>query len=141
MFQKKNPDVFYGNSLVIFDDFAMEKKQDSVEAHFIRGRKRSSTKGAGCSTLYLSQTYGDIPLSIRQQCNLIFLIKIDNRDSLYRMLRNYALKVSRDQLANMYDYCCDRGFFGNFMLIDTKQHDLLKKFRCNFDEYLNPEDF
>jgi hypothetical protein len=141
MFQKKNPDAFYGNSLVVFDDMSQEKIQESIREHFILGRKRSSTKGAGCSSMYLSQTYSDIPVAIRGQANLIFIIKMDNYDSLKRLLRNYALGVSKEQLINMYRYSCEAGHFGNFFLIDTKQSDQLKKFRCNFDDYLNPEDF
>ena len=48
---------FEGSSLVIFDDFVAEKNQTAVSEHFIRGRKLSSVKGLGCSSIYLSQMY------------------------------------------------------------------------------------
>ena len=137
----KDKDNFIGQSIVVFDDMVAEKDQSAIEQHFILGRKKSQTKGQGCSSFYLCQGYFQVPQLIRGQCSLIIIVKVTDNRQLSDILKRYSLGVTKEQLINMYTYCVGDGEFGNFFLIDTKQNDDNKKFRKCLTEYLNPDDF
>jgi hypothetical protein len=131
-FDEKN---FYGQSLVIFDDMVAEKNQSAINEHFIRGRKLSNTKGGGCCSLYLSQSYFAVPTLIRNQCDLIIVIKVPSLTNMYRIMKEYSLGETKEQIKKMYNYACVDNKFGDFLLLDMKQtRD--KVYRKNYDEYL-----
>ena len=144
-FLKFDEDSYYGNSLIIFDDFVAIKDQSRINDHFIRGRKLSSSntsKGGnyGCSSIYLSQGYFKTPHLIRLQCNLIFVVRVRSLVDLGRMLKEYSGEESKENLKNMYAYCCVNSDFGEFLLIDLNTtRD--KIYRRNYDEYLNVLEF
>ena len=125
---------YYGQSLVIFDDMCNERDQTAISEMFIRGRK------LGISLLYLSQSYYKINKLVRLQCQYIFTIKVSGKKDLRLMLSEYALCATTDQLQQMYNYVCNSGNFGNFLLIDLHSSQE-KAFRHNFLEILSPSNF
>jgi len=133
-------DKFYGQSLVIFDDMNAEPNQKAIQEHFLRGRKLSKPSGGGCCSIYLAQSYYDIPKFIRNQCDLIFMIKVPSIENLYGILKEYSLGETKEQLQNIYNYCCVDNTFGDFLLINLKSSKD-KLYRKNFNEYLNVDNF
>ena len=127
---------YYGQSLVIFDDCCNEKDQKCINELYIRGRKIAG----GCSLLYLTQSYYKVPKIIRLQCQYVFILKVAGIRDLKMILSEYSLSATKEQLTKMYDYCCNSGTFGNFMLIDL-QSSQDKTYRKNFKEYLSLNDF
>lgn len=131
-----NEEKYYGQSLIIFDDMCNEKNQQIIQELFIRGRKIAG----GISLLYLTQSYYKVPKIVRLQCQYIWIIKISGIKDLKMILSEYSLGGTKENLLNMYNYCCNSGEFGNAFLIDlnTTQN---KTYRKNFKEYLNIKDF
>jgi hypothetical protein len=127
---------YYGQSLVICDDMVNEKDQKCINELYIRGRKIQG----GCSLLYLTQSYFKVPKVIRLQCQYIFILKVAGVRDLNMILSEYSLSATKEQLTNMYNYCCNSGNFGSFMLIDL-QSSQNKTYRRNFTEFLNVSSF
>jgi len=129
---------YYGQTLVILDDMVNEKEKDQsvIKDLYLRGRKIAG----GISLLYLTQKYHSVPKFIRGQCQYFFIIKVSEVDDLKRILTEFALSATKDQMEAMYDYCCESGIFGNFLMIDLMA-GRGKMFRKNFKEILNPKDF
>lgn len=134
-FDEKN---YYGQSLVIFDDMCNEsaKKQTCINDLYIRGRKIAG----GISLLYLTQSYYKVPKTTRLQCQYIFIVKVSGVKDLNMILAEYNLGATKEQLLNLYKYCCVNGEFGDVFLIDlnTTQN---KTYRKNFKEYLDINKF
>lgn len=139
-FKKFDENNYYGQSLIIFDDMVAEKNQKAIEEHFIKGRKLSSTKGGGCCSLYLAQSYFAVPTMIRNQCDIIFIVKVPSIKNLQRIMAEYSLGGTKEQIKKMYNYCCVDNEFGEFLLINMKasQNEIYRK---NYDEYLLPNYF
>lgn len=122
-------DIYYGQSLVIFDDMITEKDQKCIEELYIRGRKMAG----GISLLYLSQSYYQIPKTVRLQSQYIFIIKVSGSKDLKLILSEYSLNTSKEELVEKYKYVSKE--FNNFFLIDL-QAPQDKTFRKNFSEYI-----
>lgn len=131
-----NEKDYYGQSLVIFDDQINEKDQKCINELYIRGRKIAG----GVSMLYLTQSYFKVPKIIRLQCQYIFILKVSGVRDLKMILSEYSLSATKEQLTNMYEYSCNSGTFGSFMLIDL-QNTQDKTYRKNFNEFLSIDDF
>ena len=131
-----NKDVYYGQSLVIFDDMVNEKNQKAINEMFTRGRKIAGS----ISLLYLTQSYYKVPKTTRLQCQYIFIVKVSGKRDLKMILSEYSLSGTQEQLINMYNHCCNTGKFGNVFLIDlnTTQD---RTYRKNFDEILDINNF
>ena len=128
---------YYGQSLVVIDDFCNEPNQQCIQELYIRGRKIAG----GVSLLYLTQSYFKVPKLIRLQLNYIFILKVSGVRDLKMILSEYSLGASKEQLTKMYEYACNiSGVFGHFLLIDL-QAEQSKTYRKNFDEILNPSTF
>ena len=114
-----------------------EKDQKAIQEMFIRGRKI----GGGCSLMYLTQAYFEVPKIIRLQCQYVFIIKISALRDLNLILSEYSLGETKQQLNAMYKYCCNSGKkFGSTLLIDLEAGQD-KTYRRNLREYLYPKDF
>lgn len=111
------------NNLVIFDDVVGESSQDQFEAYFLRARKRS------CSCIYMSQSYFRMPIFVRLQCMMLFILKLSSDGDLNRILREYAIGINRDDLLAIYRYCTRTKF--NFLTIDIKA-EVDRRYRHNF---------
>jgi hypothetical protein len=120
------------NHLVIIDDLLLEKDQTPIVNYYIRCRKLN------CSIAYLSQSYFDIPALIRKNCSYMVFLKIGGVREVKDILRNFGLGVSKEQLLAMYDYATAEKM--DCLLLDLEA-DKQKKFRKNFDEFMNPSDY
>jgi energy-coupling factor transporter ATP-binding protein EcfA2 len=132
-FDDKN---YYGQTLLVVDDMCLEKNQECISELYIRGRKICG----GVSLLYLSQSYFKIPKTIRLQSDYIFILKVGAVRDLKMILSEYSLQATKQQLTNMYNYCCNSSQFGEFFLTDLKNTQD-KTYRKNFTEFLNITDF
>lgn len=122
---------YLGQVLLILDDMVNEKDQRCISELYIRGRKIEG----GISLLYLTQSYFQVDKIIRIQCNYVFILKTGSKNDLKLILSEYSLNATAQQLLALYNYCCNSGKFGNFMLIDLEVTQD-KTFRRNFKEYL-----
>ena len=120
------------NHLVVVDDLLLDKDQTPIVNYYIRCRKLN------CSIAYLSQSYFDIPALIRKNCSYMVFLKIGGVREVKDILRNFGLGVSKEQLLAMYDYATDEKM--NCLLLDLEASKD-KKFRKNFDEFMNPDDY
>jgi len=72
--------------LVILDDMMLEKNQDTIEQYFNRGRKLN------ISTIYLTQKFHDVPITIRVNSNYVALMKIEQHNERDKVLRGFNEK-------------------------------------------------
>ena len=121
------------NHLIVIDDLMLAKNQEQVCEYFMRCRKRNVT------IMYLAQHFFKIPVLVRQNSNYFVILKAGNRRSLNLILTEFSVGVSKEQLQNMYEYATKDKF--NFLLINCDEGDPQKKFRHNFDEYLDIDKF
>lgn len=121
------------NHLIVIDDLMLAKNQDQVCEYFMRCRKRNVT------IIYLAQHFFKIPVLVRQNSNYFVILKAGNRRSLNLILTEFSVGVSKEQLMNMYEYATKDKF--NFLLINCDEGDPNKKYRHNFDEFLDPSQF
>ena len=119
--------------LVVFDDCVLQKDQSPIIKFYIRARK------LGCSVVYLSQSYFDIPALIRKNCSYMVILKIGGLREVKDILRQFSLGVSKEQLLGMYDYATAEKL--SCFLIDVEEKDEDKKFRKGLTEFLEPIQF
>lgn len=123
-------DTFNPNdsNLLILDDLISEKesKLNNINAIFIRGRKQN------LSTIFISQSYFKIPLMIRQNADYMVLKKINSSKDLKRIVSEYSLDLSADDIMKLYKYA-NTGELTDFFLIDLITTDYKYKYRKNFE--------
>lgn len=115
-----------GQSLIIFDDLVLKKKQEDISEFFIRGRKKD------LSMMYLSQDYYGIPKVVRSQCNYIILKKIQSANDLNLILRDFTLGLTKDELYDKYNLSIKDDFLNFFMIDLEASSDDKLKYRKNF---------
>jgi hypothetical protein len=123
--------------LVVFDDLVLEDaklQKKLISPFFIRGRKIA--KGINC--IYITQSYYEVPSSIRKNLTHVIIKKLANNRDLMRILQEYNLGLDKSTLMSMYDHCCKNN--EDFLMIDLAAPSE-KKFRRNYLEILNIEDF
>jgi hypothetical protein len=121
------------NHLVVFDDCVLEKDQTPIIKYYIRCRK------LGCSVVYLSQSYFDIPSLIRKNCSYMVMLKLGGLREVKDILRQFSLGISKTQLVGMYNYATEEKL--SCFLIDVEEKDDEKKFRKGLEEFLDPIQF
>jgi superfamily I DNA/RNA helicase len=121
------------NHLIIIDDLMMEKNQEKVCQYFMMCRKRNVT------IMYLAQSFFKIPIIVRQNSNYAVILKAGNKRSLNLMLSEYVVGIDKEQFLKMYEYATKDKF--NFLLINCDENDPTKRYRHNFTDYLNPDEF
>lgn len=117
--------------IFILDDVLSAKNQQPVIDAFIMGRK------AGCSMIYLSQSFFGIPLKIRQQLSDVMLTRNmgNSKGNLERIAREFAGDMAPGDLVTMYKRAtrpeseADRA---NFMWINLTAKDPLNRYRRGF---------
>jgi hypothetical protein len=121
-----------GNTLVVFDDLVTlsAKQQIPIGEFYIRARKVGEH---GCSCVYLTQSYYQVPKIIRIQANYIFIKKLSSTNDLNLILRDCSLGISKEQLYQKYS-AATRGKW-DFMLVDLEA-DPEERFRRNFLEII-----
>lgn len=116
------------NTLFICDDMVSEKSKllARVAEYWTRGRKKN------VSCMFLSQSYFEIPMIIRQNSSYFIFTKIATDGDLHRILRDHKLGVTEDEIDRLY-HEATKGGFPNFFLIDHKDTgDNSTRFRRNF---------
>jgi ABC-type dipeptide/oligopeptide/nickel transport system ATPase component len=126
--------------LIIFDDMCIEteKKQAPICELFIRGRKMA--KKCGCSVMYLTQSYFQVPPVIRKQMTSMIIRKVNGKRDISNILRETALETTTKILTNIYEACCDPDDITAFLLIDYNAPEK-NRFRYKLGTILNIEDF
>jgi hypothetical protein len=110
------------NSLIIFDDLCLDKKQNQIEEYAIRCRK------LGVSMMYLTQSWFKTPDTLRKNLNYIIMKKIAKLDELNRILRDYSIGLSKEELIKNYKFAIEPDSNNkldktNFFLIDLESDD------------------
>lgn len=124
------------NHLIVIDDMQGENKadQNAIVDYYIRCRKFN------VSIIYLAQNYFCIPKTIRDNCNYLVILKINSKRDLPLIVSDCgSLNIDKDCLLKMYSYATTEKF--SSFIIDKETSDISHKFRKNFLEYLNPEEF
>jgi GTPase SAR1 family protein len=96
--------------LIIFDDFVTEKDQDKIKDIFIRGRKKN------ISTIYLTQSYFDVPKIIRLNSQYFAIFKLGDKKELRSIADTHSNAISFDNFMKLYKEIIKEPF--QFMLID-----------------------
>lgn len=115
-------------NLIVFDDIVLDKDQEMIKQHMIRGRKKN------CSYIYLTQSYFQVPKLIRLQMSQFVIFNIDNRRELTEIAKNHATRIDTKEFIKLYQECMNSEY--NFMYIDTTQKNLCLYLRCGFDGLL-----
>jgi hypothetical protein len=127
-------------TLIIFDDMCVESEKDQAKIKnlFIRGRKMCGMKGI--SLIYLTQSFFQTPSIIRKQMSHMILRKLVGKRDIDDILRQTSTGVNKDQLRNMYAYCCPENDITQFLLIDYTANESMR-FRKGFSEILDADYF
>ncbi len=122
--------------LIVFDDMCIEteKKQQQICELFIRGRKMAHK--CGCSLIYLTQSYFQVPAIIRKQMTSLINGKRDARS----ILRDCSTSATAEKLHNMYEKCCIPEDITTFLFIDLSASEN-DRFRYKFNTILNIDGF
>ena len=118
--------------LVVFDDLVLNKDQKPMETFFMRCRKLNT------SCLYLSQSFFMTPKFIRQNCNVMWILKLSGNREVNIILREFALGIDKGILLKMYDYATSEKMYP--LMIDLEA-PLDHKFRKGIFEFLSTTDF
>ncbi len=107
---------------------AEDKKllEGNVGSLYIRGRR------SNISLFFISQSFFKIPLLIRQNTDVIVIKNIRGRKDLTRIISEYSLDKTIDEILALYQKACS-GAQTNWFMIDLKTTDPALKFRKNFD--------
>jgi hypothetical protein len=119
--------------LLIFDDLMLVQDQTKIIEYFVRGRKIAK----GISLIYLTQSYFEVPITIRKNITYLILKKISNEGDLGRIMKEYSLGCSKEFLMDTYLQCTSQKKM-DFLMIDIEAPPE-KKFRRNLLEILPPE--
>jgi ABC-type oligopeptide transport system ATPase subunit len=106
-------------NLLIFDDQIAEKNQRKI--------------GAGITCCYLSQSYYQVPKTIRAQLSYIWLVKIGQKRDLNLILADSGGLVDKKTLMHLYEDATQQKF--NFLKINLNTVDMNKKFSKNFIDF------
>ena len=120
--------------LLILDDM-MSENPKLINSHVIPWFTRGRKKNASC--IWLGQSYYEgTPLKVRQNTDYIVLNKVLSNNDLYRILSEYPLDVSKDEIVRLY-HAATKGGYPNFFLIDLKagygKTPIEYRYRRNFD--------
>lgn len=120
--------------VMVCDDLVTEPINDQkrVMDYFSQGRKQGS---GGLSCIYISQGYTEIPRFIRKQAKIICLGTITGQDDLKRIVKQYTLDVTPEELLEMHKRIQQESTM-NFLTIDltkTKPGEEYLKYRKNFN--------
>lgn len=126
--KKTNPEDHY---LIVFDDIiadlhANRKHKAKVENYFLTSRKLHFT------CWFLSQSYFQIPKTVRLQLSYVLLLKVNSTADLRMVLRDYALGVDLTQLQMIYNIATAQPM--NFLKIDVASAEPTGKFERNFTD-------
>lgn len=117
-------------TLVIIDDFVLDKKQGNALAIAQRGMKQN------ISMFYISQNFFRIHMDLRKNFTYLILKSINSIKSIKLMINDFNLDKEPDELLKMYKKAIAKPT--DFLLIDINEPVELLKFRKNFDMFYCP---
>lgn len=101
--------------LLILDDM-MSENAKAIATHVVPWFTRGRKKNASC--IWLGQSfYEGTPLKLRQNSEYVALTKIRGNNDLYRILSEYPLDVTKDEIVRLYHEGV-KGGFPNFFMVD-----------------------
>lgn len=115
-------------TLVIFDDFVIDKNQQPMEEYFIRGRKKNA------SMVYITQSYFLVPKTIRLNTTYFAIYKIPNNKEIRAIADAHSTRVPYSDFKRIYNEATKDPY--NFLVIDTLTQDLPFHLRKNWDGLL-----
>ena len=80
--------------------------------------------------MYLSQSYFEIPLLIRQQVRYLMLFELGDDNNLKQIIRRINRNILKGVVQKIIENACAKEF--SMCFIDLQQRDINKKFRRNF---------
>ena len=89
--------------------------------------------GAGITCFYLTQSYYNVPKTIRAQLSYIFLVKIGQKYDLNLILSDSGGLVEKQVLRKLYEEATKNKF--DFLKINLNTIDLNRKFSKNFNDF------
>ena len=114
-------------NLVIFDDMISEgakKIKDKLSDLFIRGRKQN------ISTIFISQSFYEIPKIIRGQANYYILKNITSKADRNLIIRDIGL--DKEEMMAMFDRVI-KADEKTFFMVDKKTTKSNMRYRINFE--------
>lgn len=101
--------------LIIFDDLMLDKKANEIiKEYYIKGRKVCG----GFSSIYISQSYFQIPKLIRDNTQYFILTKNLLKKDLKMILSLFPARLSLQEFYNLYEELTKGDI--NFVLIDIE---------------------
>jgi hypothetical protein len=83
--------------------------------------------------IFLTQSYFKVSTTIRAQLSYLMLLKVSSDQDLKRVLRDYSLGISPEELADMHQEATNQKF--SFLKIDIQTANKDKKFSKNFTDF------
>ena len=126
----KNP------KLLIIDDFININKKEikKIKDYLIFGRKM------GWTCYLQSQNYTQVDKTILRNINYFIIYKLNDNITINNIIRNHNIdNTKKNIILNMYNYSTKEKF--NFFMIDLKNEDNKYRYRKNFLEFLQPNNF
>jgi type IV secretory pathway VirB4 component len=120
--------------LVVFDDQIKEvcqPKYSYINDYYTFGRKLN------ISTIFLSQSYYDVPKYLRQQMNAVLLFKLSSKRDLDIVLSDYTNEITPDALKAIYKNATDQKM--SFLKITTGACPVNKRFAKGFKDFYEIE--
>lgn len=114
-------------SVVVFDDFVLEKDQSIIEEFYVRGRHKK------CITIYLSQSYSLVPITIRRNARIFMIWSATRGRDISLFGADAASEIPPKEFKQMFNSATAGRY--NFLYVDRIE-DGDKKFRRNFDGFL-----
>ena len=108
---------------------SQKKTKKKIVEYFIWGRKI----GAGITCCYLSQSYYQVPKTIRAHLSYIWLVKIGQKRDLNLILADSGGLVDKKTLMQLYEDATQQKF--NFLKINLNTVDMNKTFSNNFIDF------
>ena len=111
------------HSLIVIDDFANDLKDADLSQKINKAIVK--TRHLNCSWIFTLQSYTLCPKILRKQITNATIFKPNNNEE-WDSISTELLKMSRNDLIKLYDYCFNRPY--THLDIDTKENKLYKNF-------------
>ena len=96
---------------MIADMISNKKLNPIVTKLIIRGRKLN------ISTVFLTQSYSQVPKDVRLNCTHFLIMKIPNKQKLQQIAFNHSSDIGFEHFLNLYKKCTAKPY--SFLVVDT----------------------
>jgi len=120
------------DKVVIFDDIKIDKKNmNMIKEYFSLSRNKN------CNSIYLTQSYYDVPKYIRRNTGCFILFNgLDNRD-IHNISSDHCTSIGKEQFMKCYQLCCDNKYA--FMVFHRDAKCVPEMYRKGFDRFYIPD--